>query len=181
MSTQIQRALEALGMMNMMQDIPQWQPPTNNIGVPTVTGGTWGSSVPNSVEPNIGLSTLTNPVMNTGTNNSGGFLSNLFSQGTDQYGNTTFGGGTGLQWLGAGLQGLTGLYGLYNGHQALKLARQNFAEQKALNHANYKMQAQSYNNSLRNQQSGRGYIGMSGSAMRTLGKEYKDKRAEETY
>ena len=68
-----------------------------------------------------------------------------------------------------------------NKHKQTKLAQQAFEEQKALQRANYKMQAKSFNNSLRNQQSGRGFVGMSGSAKRTLGREYDARKAEETY
>lgn len=103
------------------------------------------------------------------------------SKGTDQYGNTTWGGGTAMDWGKLGLGTAMGIWGAYQQHKGLKLAQQNFEEQKALNHANFKMQAKSYNNSLRNQQSGRGYVGMSGSAKRQLGREYDARRAEETY
>lgn len=112
-------------------------------------------------------------------NNSGS--EGLFNTGTDKYGNKTFGGGTALQWGALGLQTAAGLYGMYNAHKSMKLAKQNFEEQKALNRANYKMQARSFNNSLRNQQSGRGFVGMSGAAMRQLGREYDARKASETY
>ena len=101
--------------------------------------------------------------------------------GKDQNGNTTFMGGTGLQWLGGAVQLGMGLWGAYQQNKQLKLAQQAFEEQKALQRANFKMQAKSYNNSLRNQQSGRGYVGMSGSAVRTLGQEYDRRKADETY
>lgn len=101
--------------------------------------------------------------------------------GTDQFGNKTFAGGTGLQWAGFGANLGLGLWGAYQQHKQTKLAQQAFEEQKALQRANYKMQAKSFNNSLRNQQSGRGFVGMSGSAKRTLGREYDARKAEETY
>lgn len=101
--------------------------------------------------------------------------------GTDQFGNSTFAGGTGLQWAGFGANLGLGLWGAYQQHKQTKLAQQAFEEQKALQRANYKMQAKSFNNSLRNQQSGRGFVGMSGSAKRTLGREYDARKAEETY
>lgn len=101
--------------------------------------------------------------------------------GTDQFGNRTFMGGTGLQWAGFGANLGLGLWGAYQQHKQTKLAQQAFEEQKALQRANYKMQAKSFNNSLRNQQSGRGFVGMSGSAKRTLGREYDARKAEETY
>lgn len=112
-----------------------------------------------------------------GTNGGG-----LFGgSGTDQFGNKTFAGGTGLQWAGFGANLGFGLWGAYQQHKQTKLAQQAFEEQKALQRANYKMQAKSFNNSLRNQQSGRGFVGMSGSAKRTLGREYDARKAEETY
>lgn len=112
---------------------------------------------------------------NAGSNNGLGLF------GTDQNGNKTFMGGTGLNWAGFGLQAGLGLYGAYQQNKQLGLAKQAFEEQRALQRANYKMQAKSYNNSLRNQQSGRGYVGMSGASKRTLGQEYNSRKAEETY
>lgn len=120
-----------------------------------------------------------NPIATTA--NSTGSGNSLFSWGQDKYGNNTFAGGTGLQWLGAGVGIASSLYGMYQANKQMKLAQQNFDEQKRLNHANYRMQAKSYNNSLRNQQSGRSYIGMSGSAKAALGKEYNTRKADEDY
>lgn len=115
-------------------------------------------------------------------NGNGTTGSGLFGgTGTDQFGNKTFMGGTGLQWAGFGANLGLGLWGAYQQHKQTKLAQQAFEEQKALQRANYKMQAKSFNNSLRNQQSGRGFVGMSGSAKRTLGREYDARKAEETY
>lgn len=113
-----------------------------------------------------------------GTTGNGGLFGGT---GTDQFGNKTFAGGTGLQWAGFGANLGLGLWGAYQQHKQTKLAQQAFEEQKALQRANYKMQAKSFNNSLRNQQSGRGFVGMSGSAKRTLGREYDARKAEETY
>lgn len=92
-----------------------------------------------------------------------------------------FGGLSGLQWAGAGLNLATGLAGMYESHKGRKLAEKNFEEQKALNHANYKASARSFNNTLANQQSGRGYIGMGKTTMRQLANEYQRKRLEEDY
>ena len=114
-------------------------------------------------------------------NDDGSINTSLFGKGIDKNGNTTWGGGTGLQWLGFGAQMGMGLWGAYQQHKQLKLAQQAFEEQKALQRANFKMQAKSYNNSLRNQQSGRGYVGMSADAVRTLGQEYNNRKADETY
>lgn len=116
--------------------------------------------------------------MNGNGTNSGGLFG---GSSTDQFGNKTFAGGTGLQWAGFGANLGLGLWGAYQQHKQTKLAQQAFEEQKALQRANYKMQAKSFNNSLRNQQSGRGFVGMSGSAKRTLGREYDARKAEETY
>lgn len=104
-----------------------------------------------------------------------------FGKGKDQYGNPTRGGATAFQWLGAGLGTAQALYGMYQGNKQMKLARENFEEQKALSRANYAMQAKSYNNSLANQQSGRTFTGMSGSARRALAEDYQRKKAIESY
>ena len=101
--------------------------------------------------------------------------------GQQSSGPSAYGGATALQWGQMGLGALTSLYGMYQGNKQLKLAQQNFEEQKALNRANYKNQARAFNNTLRNQQSGRGYLGMTGAAKRTLGEEYNARKAEETY
>lgn len=99
----------------------------------------------------------------------------------DQYGNSLFHGATGFEWAKAGLGAAMGLYGIYQGNKQLKLAKDNFEEQKALSRANYAMQAKAYNNNLRNQQSGRSFGGMSGSAKRMLGEEYERRRANGSY
>lgn len=115
-------------------------------------------------------------------NGAGGVGDNsLLGWGTDQYGNRTLAGGTGLQWAGALANMGFGIWGAYQQHKQTKLAQQAFEEQKALQRANFKMQAKSYNNSLRNQQSARGFVGMSGSVKQTLGREYNTRKAEETY
>ena len=127
------------------------------------------------------LKTATPEQLRSVVNGAGGLGNNSFGWGTDQFGNSTFAGGTGLQWAGFGANLGLGLWGAYQQHKQTKLAQQAFEEQKALQRANFKMQAKSYNNSLRNQQSGRGFVGMSGSAKRTLGREYDSRKAEETY
>ena len=124
---------------------------------------------------------LNNDLNNFANKNFGADLKNTSFTGTDQFGNKTYFGGTGLQWAGFGANLGLGLWGAYQQHKQTKLAQQAFEEQKALQRANYKMQAKSFNNSLRNQQSGRGFVGMSGSAKRTLGREYDARKAEETY
>lgn len=128
------------------------------------------------------LKTATPDQLKSIVNTAGGIGNNsTFGWSTDQFGNSTFAGGTGLQWAGFGANLGLGLWGAYQQHKQTKLAQQAFEEQKALQRANFRMQAKSYNNSLRNQQSGRGYVGMSGSAKRTLGRDYDARRAEETY
>lgn len=101
--------------------------------------------------------------------------------GINADGQKTFLGGTGYQWAGVGLNTAFGLFNAYQSYQSQKLAREQFEDQKRLNHANYRMQASAFNNNLRNQQSGRGYIGMSGTAKRTLGAEYQTRKAENDY
>lgn len=101
--------------------------------------------------------------------------------GRNEAGQSTWNGGTAFQWAGMGLNTAFGLFNAYQGYQAQKLAKAQFEDQKRLNHANYQMQAKAYNNNLRNQQSGRGYIGMSASAKRTLGKEYETRKAKDDY
>lgn len=113
--------------------------------------------------------------------NANGSSNGMFGWGQDQYGNTTLGGATGFQWASAGLGAANALYGMYMGNKQMKLAKENFEEQKRLSHANYQMQAKAYNNNLRNQQSGRSFSGMSGSAQRTLGSEYRTRRAKDDY
>ena len=78
-----------------------------------------------------------------------------FDKGINTNGQTTFGGATGYEW---GSLGLNTAFGLFN-----------------------RMQAKAFNNNVRNQQSGRGYIGMSGSAKRALGAEYQTRKAEDDY
>ena len=104
-----------------------------------------------------------------------------FDKGINTDGQTTFGGATGYQWGSLGLNTAFGLFNAYQGYKAQKLAQQQFEDQKRLNHANYRMQAKAFNNNLRNQQSGRGYIGMTGSAKRALGAEYQSRKADDDY
>lgn len=101
--------------------------------------------------------------------------------GINADGQRTFLGGTGYQWAGVGLNTAFGLFNAYQGYQANKLAKAQFEDQRKLNHANYRMQAKAFNNNLRNQQSGRGYIGMAGSAKRALGAEYQTRKADDDY
>lgn len=104
-----------------------------------------------------------------------------FNKGINADGQTTYGGATGFQWAGAGINTALGLFNAYQSYQASKLAKAQFEDQRALNHANYRMNAKAFNNNLRNQQSGRGYIGMSSSAKRALGAEYNTRKAQDDY
>lgn len=102
-------------------------------------------------------------------------------KGINANGQSTWLGGTGFDWAGLGLNTAFGLFNAYQGYQMNKLAKTQFEDQRKLNHANYRMQAKAFNNNLRNQQSGRGYIGMNGSAKRALGAEYQSRKADDDY
>ena len=102
-------------------------------------------------------------------------------KGINANGQSTWLGGTGFNWAGLGLNTAFGLFNAYQGYQMNKLAKAQFEDQRKLNHANYHMQAKAFNNNLRNQQSGRGYIGMNGSAKRALGAEYQSRKADDDY
>jgi len=102
-------------------------------------------------------------------------------KGINANGQSTWLGGTGFDWAGLGLNTAFGLFNAYQGYQMNKLAKAQFEDQRKLNHANYRMQAKAFNNNLRNQQSGRGYIGMNGSAKRILGAEYQSRKADDDY
>ena len=102
-------------------------------------------------------------------------------KGINANGQSTWLGGTGFDWAGLGLNTAFGLFNAYQGYQMNKLAKAQFEDQRKLNHANYRMQAKAFNNNLRNQQSGRGYIGMTGSAKRALGAEYQSRKADDDY
>lgn len=104
-----------------------------------------------------------------------------FDKGINANGQAIYGGATGYEWGSLGLNTAFGLFNAYQGYQAQKLAKAQFQDQRNLNHANYQMQAKAFNNNLRNQQSGRGYIGMSGSAKRALGAEYQTRKANDDY
>lgn len=83
--------------------------------------------------------------------------------------------------IGAGINAVTNLYGMYNAHQQLKLGKQALAEQTALNRANFRNTAKTLNSQYRDQASGRGYVGMDRQARSALGRLYKDRKLEETY
>lgn len=83
--------------------------------------------------------------------------------------------------VGLGINAITGLYGIYNANKQLKLAKQAFAEQTALNRANFKNQAKTLNSQYRDQMSGRGHVGMSSAGRTALGREYTKRKVEETY
>lgn len=92
--------------------------------------------------------------------------------------------GTGLSGFQLGqlaLQGVGTAWGIYQGDKQMKLAQQQFQEQKALNHANFRNQAKTLNAQYRDQMSGRGYVGMSSSAKQALGDEFRRRKVEEDY
>ena len=92
--------------------------------------------------------------------------------------------GTGMSGFQLGqlaLQGVGTLWGMYQGNKQMKLAQQQFQEQKALNHANFRNQAKAMNAQYRDQASGRGYVGMSSAAKQALGVDYRNRRVEEDY
>lgn len=117
-------------------------------------------------------------LQNAGARTSDG---SLFGWGKNEHGQTVFGGATGAQWAGLGLQTAFSAFNAYQSYKAQKLAREQWEDQKRLNHANYQNQAKAYNNSMRNQMSGRGYIGMTSQAKETLGREYNTRKAKEDY
>lgn len=153
----------------------------------------------------LGNESINNILVDWGeTNNAGSILGNnggnsIFNGifGTDNNGDSRFfgmkgvenaktgqmeyAGATPFQWGMGALGAASTLYGMWQGNKQLKLAKANFEEQKALQRANYENQAKAYNNSLRNQQSGRSFSGMSGSAKRTLGREYDARKVRESY
>lgn len=83
--------------------------------------------------------------------------------------------------IGTGIQALTSLYGIYNAHQQLGLAKKAFAEQSALNRANFRNQARTLNSQYRDQASGRGHVGMNSQARSSLGRTYQERKVDETY
>lgn len=83
--------------------------------------------------------------------------------------------------IGTGINAVTGLYGMYNAQKQLGLAKQAFAEQTALNRANFKNQAKTLNSQYRDQMSGRGHIGMSSEGRTALGRAYAKRKLEESY
>lgn len=111
----------------------------------------------------------------------GAFNTQNSNWGINSNGQKTFMGGTGYDWASAGINTAFGLFNAYQSYQANKLAKAQFEDQRRLNHANYQMQAKAYNNNLRNQQSGRGYVGMAQSAKRALGREYETRKAKDDY
>lgn len=92
------------------------------------------------------------------------------------FGNKNYAG-----WAGSAIQGLSALGNLYLGYQGLKQSKKALNEQIALQRANYRNQAKAMNNQYRDQMSGRGYNGMSSSAMSALGRQYDNRKVSETY
>lgn len=84
-------------------------------------------------------------------------------------------------WVAPAIQGISALSNIYFGYKGLKLAEKTANEQIALQRANYRNTAKAMNNQYRDQMSGRGYNGMSSSAMRALGRDYQNRKVQETY
>lgn len=82
--------------------------------------------------------------------------------------------GTGVQLLGS-------LGSLWMQNKGMKLAKQQMADQTALNRANYRMQAKAWNNSQRDIASGRGLAVMSSSQKSALGRQARGRLVEESY
>ncbi len=82
--------------------------------------------------------------------------------------------GTGVQLLGS-------LGSLWMQNKGYKLAKQQMADQTALNRANYRMQAKAWNNSQRDIASGRGLAVMSSSQKSALGRQARGRLVEESY
>lgn len=175
-----------------------WNSPYTNISNNNIGTGLTTSNVPvidaqpvwanNNIQTsNIGQQgTLINdsnihPAYNPATADRGTSSGNLFGYGVNKEGQTVWGGATGSQWAGLGLQTAFSAFNAYQSYKAQKLAKEQWEDQKRLNHANYQNQAKAYNNSMRNQMSGRGYIGMTSQAKQTLGKEYNTRKAKEDY
>ena len=91
---------------------------------------------------------------------------------------------TGADWANiasAGVQLVGSLGNLWMQNKGYKLAKQQIADQTALNRANYKMQAKAWNNSQKDIASGRGLAVMSSSQKSALGRQARDRLIEETY
>lgn len=91
---------------------------------------------------------------------------------------------TGADWskiAGTGVQLLGSLGSLWMQNKGYKLAKQQMADQTALNRANYRMQAKAWNNSQRDIASGRGLAVMSSSQKSALGRQARGRLVEESY
>lgn len=91
---------------------------------------------------------------------------------------------TGSDWAkiaGTGVQLLGSLGSLWLQNKGYKLAKQQMADQTALNRANYRMQAKAWNNSQRDIASGRGLAVMSSSQKSALGRQARGRLVEESY
>lgn len=91
---------------------------------------------------------------------------------------------TGSDWANlatAGVQLMGSLGSLWMQNKGYKLAKQQMADQTALNRANYRMQAKAWNNSQRDIASGRGLAVMSSSQKSALGRQARGRLVEESY
>lgn len=76
---------------------------------------------------------------------------------------------------------ISSLANIYLGFKQQKLAKQNQREALALQRANYRNQAKAMNSQYRDQMSGRGTSVMSRGARESLGREYANRKVNESY
>lgn len=80
-----------------------------------------------------------------------------------------------------GMGAISSLANIYLGFKQQKLAKQNQREALALQRANYRNQAKAMNSQYRDQMSGRGTSVMSRGARESLGREYANRKVNESY
>lgn len=86
-----------------------------------------------------------------------------------------------FDWGKLGLGALQMGIGYRMGQKQLNMAKDQFNEQRALNRSNFRNQARQINSSYRDQMSGRGFVGMSNSSRRALGRTYNRRKLDEEY
>lgn len=169
-------------MANIAVGVPAVQQPAPIVEAKPVYSASQSTVNPAANTVNPSTTTNINGTPYTAVGKDGAMVATDGSfKGINANGQSTWLGGTGFDWAGLGLNTAFGLFNAYQGYQMNKLAKAQFEDQRKLNHANYRMQAKAFNNNLRNQQSGRGYIGMNGSAKRALGAEYQSRKADDDY
>ena len=86
-----------------------------------------------------------------------------------------------LEMVQTGMGAISSLANIYLGFKQQKLAKQNQREALALQRANYRNQAKAMNSQYRDQMSGRGTSVMSRGARESLGREYANRKVNESY